>query len=91
MSVPRKDIDAVENSFPGLTELLWKHTKNKRTTIGADVEHYHRIRNKLYHDGNGLSVDEQYLQAYRQIAVLRLKNLFGLDFGEQRPPQRSSA
>lgn len=51
----------------------------------ADIEHYHRIRNKLYHDGTGLSVDEQYLLAYRQIAVLLLKNLFGVDLGEPRP------
>jgi hypothetical protein len=84
--VARKDLDAVENSFPGLLSLLWAHAGDRLTGIDeADIEHYHRIRNKLYHDGTGLSVDDQYLLAYRQIAVLLLKNLFGVDLGEPRP------
>jgi hypothetical protein len=86
VKVPRKAFDEVENSFPGLVALLWQHAGNRLTGIDdADIEHYHRIRNKLYHDGTGLSVDEQYLLAYRQIAVLLLKNLFGVDLGEPKP------
>lgn len=84
--VHRKDVDAVENSFPGLLSLLWQHAKGRLTGIDeADIEHYHRIRNKLYHDGTGLSVDEQYLLAYRQIAVLLLKNLFDVALGDPKP------
>ncbi len=61
LKVPRKDVDAVENSFPGLIGLLWQHAGSRLTGIDdADIEHYHRIRNKLYHDGTGLSVDEHY-------------------------------
>jgi hypothetical protein len=53
--VPRKELEAVENSFPGLTALLWKHVAKKLTGIDdADIEHYHRIRKKLYHEGTGL-------------------------------------
>jgi hypothetical protein len=86
IKVPRKDIEAVENSFPGLLNLLWQYASGRLTGIDeADIEHYHRIRNKLYHDGTGLSVDEQYLLAYRQIAVLLLKNLFGVVMGEPKP------
>ncbi|MEO7861652.1 MAG: hypothetical protein ABIU05_14680 [Nitrospirales bacterium] len=86
VSVPRKDLDSVEISFPGLLSLLWTHAALRLTGVDeADIEHYHRIRNKLYHDGTGLSVDEQYLLAYRQIAVLMLKNLFGIDLGEPKP------
>ncbi|WP_413757992.1 hypothetical protein, partial [Vibrio vulnificus] len=40
---------------------------------------YHRIRNQLYHDGTGLSVDSRYLKAYRQIAAVLLNNLFGVE------------
>jgi hypothetical protein len=88
IKVTRKDIEAVENSFPGLLGLLWKHAGSRVTGLDedeADIEHYHRIRNKLYHDGTGLSVDEQYLLAYRQIAVLLLKNLFSVLLGEAKP------
>lgn len=86
IKVSRKDVDTVENSFPGLLGLLWQHAGSRLTGIDeADIEHYHRIRNKLYHDGTGLSVDEQYLLAYRQIAVLLLKNLFGVALGDPKP------
>ena len=84
--IAKRELDAIENSFPGLTALLWSSAGGRLTGIDeADVEHYHRLRNKLYHDGTGLSVDEQYLLAYRQIAVLMLNNLFGVDLGEPEP------
>lgn len=86
VTISRKDIDAVENSFPGLLALLWARAAGNLTGIdSADIEHYHRIRNKLYHDGTGLSVDVQYLMAYRQIAALLLRNLFGIDLGDPKP------
>src|SRR5262245_42659098 len=51
VKVTRKEIDAVENSFPGLLGLLWQYASNRLTGIDeTDIEHYHRIRNKLYHD-----------------------------------------
>ncbi|MDF1754672.1 MAG: hypothetical protein P1U89_17945 [Verrucomicrobiales bacterium] len=86
VSVKRKDLEGAENSFPRLLALLWQNAGSRLTGVDeADIEHYHRIRNKLYHDGTGLSVDEQYLRAYRQIAVLMLKNLFGVAMGDPRP------
>jgi hypothetical protein len=85
IKVPRKDVEAAENSFPDLLSLLWQHVGNRLTGIDeVDIEHYHRIRNKLYHDGTGLSVDDQYLLAYREIAALLLKNLFGVELGEPK-------
>lgn len=86
VKVRRRDVEAVENSFPRLLGLLWQRATGRLTGIDeADIEHYHRIRNKLYHDGTGLSVDEQYLLAYRQIAVLLLRNLFGVALGDPKP------
>ena len=71
VKVPRKELDDAENSFPGLLSLFWKYAGPRLTGIDeADIQHYHRIRNKLYHDGTGLGVDVQYLSAYRQIATL---------------------
>lgn len=84
--VSKKELLEVENSFPGLLNLLWSRAGDRLVGLDeTDVEHYHRIRNKLYHDGTGLSVDDQYLRAYRQIAVVLLKNLFGLSLGDPRP------
>ena len=77
IKVSKSQLDEALNSFPKLIELLYANVPNAVTGIDAgDVEHYHRIRNTLYHSGTGLSVDDQYLHAYRSIAVLLLANLF---------------
>ena len=82
IKVSRKDLDEAGNSFPSLVGLLFSHASDKLVGIdAADVEHYHRIRNTLYHEGTGLSVDDQYLMAYRGIAGVLLQNLFGSSVG----------
>jgi hypothetical protein len=86
INVTRKELEDVKNSFPGMVGLLWRHVGSRLTGIDeADIEHFHRIRNKLYHEGTGLGVDEQHLFAYRQIAALLLKNLFDVPLGEPKP------
>lgn len=78
IKVSRKELDEAGNSFPSLLGLLSSHAADKLVGIdAADVEHYHRIRNTLYHEGTGLSVDDQYLMAYRGITGVLLQNLFG--------------
>ena len=75
--VKRQELDDAGNNFPKLLSLLFKYVPEKLVGIDeADVEHYHRIRNKLYHDGTGLSVDDEYLIAFRGIAGVLLQNLF---------------
>ena len=60
--VKKQELDEAGNSFPRLLSLLFKYVPEKLIGIDeADIEHYHRIRNKLYHDGTGLSVDDEYL------------------------------
>lgn len=82
IKVSRKELDEAGNSFPSLVGLLSSHASDKLVGIdAADVEHYHRIRNTLYHEGTGLSVDDQYLMAYRGIAGVLLQNLFGSSVG----------
>jgi hypothetical protein len=79
VKISRKEIDDAGNSFPILVSLLFKHAPALVTGLDdSDIEHYHRIRNQLYHDGTGLSVDVRYLNAYRQIAGVLLNNLFGV-------------
>src|SRR5271167_4567784 len=70
ISVSRKQVEAAEKSFPLLLETFWRNVGSRLTGIDeSDIEHYHRIRNTLYHKGTGLSVDVEYLLAYRQIAA----------------------
>jgi hypothetical protein len=77
LKVTRKERDDTGNSFPKMLDLLFKYASDKLIgLVEGDIEHYHRIRNQLYHDGTGLAVDVRYLKAYRQIASVLLNNLF---------------
>ena len=62
-----------------MVDLVFKKAGLKLVGLDdGDIEHYHRIRNQLYHDGTGLGIDQRYLSAYRQIAAVLLNNLFGI-------------
>ncbi|HMW47408.1 MAG TPA: hypothetical protein PKD17_00145 [Cellvibrionaceae bacterium] len=75
----RKEVEEAGNSFPKMVDLLFSKARSKLTGLDdGDIEHYHRIRNQLYHNGTGLGVDRRYLNAYRQIAAVLLNNLFGV-------------
>jgi hypothetical protein len=54
----------------------------------GDIEWFHRIRNSLYHEGNGITVDSDKLHAYMAVANLLLLNLFGFD--RSTPKQSAS-
>ncbi len=64
--------------FPDLLDLLEKHSGDKLSGVElGDIEWYHRLRNTLYHDGNGVTVDPDKVDAYNQIARLLFEKLFG--------------
>lgn len=64
-----------------MVNLLNEKANNKISGIElSDIEFYHRLRNQLYHDGTGLSVDKNHLEAYKTIGELLLKNLFNIEF-----------
>jgi hypothetical protein len=79
VKVARSAVEEASSSFPKLLGLLFATAPDRLSGLDAgDIEHYHRIRNTLYHEGTGLSVDEQYLRAYRGIAEVLMQNLFGV-------------
>lgn len=41
------------------------------------IEWYHRLRNELYHQGNGLTVERDKVEIYAELANVLFKNLFG--------------
>ena len=43
----------------------------------AAIEWYHRLRNQLYHQGYGLTVDRRKVEIYAEVANILFKNLFG--------------
>ena len=56
----RRKLDDASNSFPDLLDLLEEHASELLEEINLeDIEWYHRLRNTLYHDGNGVTVDKE--------------------------------
>ncbi|MFC1934669.1 hypothetical protein ACFLXX_05955 [Chloroflexota bacterium] len=76
---PRKRLEEASSSFPALLDLLEEYAGSKLSGIElGDIEVYHRLRNTLYHDGNGVTVDPEYVDSYLQIAKILLNNLLGI-------------
>ncbi len=73
---PRKKIE-MATGFPDLLDLLEEYADDLIQGIElGDIEWYHRIRNSLYHDGNGITIDKNQLDAYKEIAKILYQNLF---------------
>lgn len=75
--VSRKIYAEATKSFPNLLDAMENHAKDKLVGIElGEIEWYHRIRNQLYHDGNGITVEKEKVIAYSSIAKILFENLF---------------
>jgi hypothetical protein len=80
LSIPRKEYQEISESFPALLDALEKYAVDKLDGIDLGViEWYHRVRNELYHQGNGLTVEKDKVEIYAELANILFKNLFGHD------------
>lgn len=78
LKITRNEYQDFSESFPKLLDALEKYASDKILSIdlGA-IEWFHRIRNQLYHQGNGLTVERDKVDVYAEIANLLFVNLFG--------------
>lgn len=77
----RKELQDAENSFPAFLDLLEKYDSEKLTGISLeDIEWFHRLRNQLYHSGNGMTVELSKLETYYKIALALFESLFDEKF-----------
>jgi hypothetical protein len=78
LKISRKDYQNFAESFPSLLDALERFASNKINGIDlGEVEWYHRLRNQLYHQGNGLTVERDKVEVYAELANLLFENLFG--------------
>ncbi len=74
----RRELETASESFPSLLDLLQTHAADKIVGLGLDdIEWYHRIRNQLYHSGNGITVERSKVETYLQLSMTLFENLFG--------------
>jgi len=88
LKIPRKEYEEASESFPRMLDAIEKHAAKNLSGINlGEIEWYHRLRNKLYHDGNGLTVDREKVVVYSELARVLFKNLFGVELAQE---ERSS-
>lgn len=78
LKIARKLLEEIFGSFPALLDALEEHAREKLdgVDLGA-IEWYHRLRNELYHQGIGLTVEREKVEIYAELANILFKNLFG--------------
>lgn len=78
LKIPRKEYQEFSESFPKLLDALENYASDKINGIDlGEIEWYHRLRNELYHQGNGLTVERDKIEVYSELSNLLFENLFG--------------
>ncbi|NHQ94291.1 hypothetical protein [Janthinobacterium lividum] len=78
LTITRREYAEFSESFPALLDALERHASDKLTGIDlGTIEWYHRLRNQLYHQGNGLTVERDKIEIYAEVANVLFLNLFG--------------
>ena len=78
LTIPRKRVEEISESFPALLDALEEFATDKLEGIDlAAIEWYHRLRNQLYHQGYGLTVERRKVEIYAEVANLLFKKFFG--------------
>lgn len=76
----RKKLEDITSTFPNLLDGLEEYANEKLKGIElGDIEWFHRLRNQLYHDGNGITVEKEKVEAYAEIAKILFENFFGVN------------
>lgn len=80
-TIPRHQWEQIEQNFHELMRVLQAHASNKGYTDELDsyIAFYHDLRNKLYHDGIGISVDSDSSKEYINVASKIFQILFGIE------------
>ncbi len=85
IQISRKKYAEFSESFPKLLDALEEYAADKIHDIDVgEIEWYHRLRNELYHQGNGLTVERQKVETYSSIAQILFKNLYGFSLLENK-------
>jgi uncharacterized protein YutE (UPF0331/DUF86 family) len=78
LKIPRSEYQEFSEIFPKLLDALEKHASDKLGGVDlGEIEWYHRLRNQLYHQGNGLTVERDKVEVYAELANVLFANLFG--------------
>jgi RNA polymerase sigma factor (sigma-70 family) len=76
--ISRKEREGLKGRFPDMLDALEEHASESLGGVDLGyVEWYHRLRNQLYHEGNGLTIEREKVHAYAEIARSLWTSLLG--------------
>lgn len=88
LTISRREYQEISESFTAMLDAIEKHATAKLEGIDPGlVEWYHRLRNQLYHQGNGLTVERDKVEVYAELANALFRNLFGFDLVVHSDPE----
>jgi len=77
VNIPRKELEGIFESFPAVISCLEKNSGDRLNHIDlGEIEWHHGLRNKLYHDGSGLTVEKSKFDVYFALTVELFQALF---------------
>jgi len=80
IKIPRKRLQEIFDSFPALLDALEEYVDERLDGIDlGSIEWYHRLRNELYHQGMGLTVERDKVEIYAELASTLFQKLFEED------------
>lgn len=85
LSISRKKKEEYSRSFPMLLDAIEEYAEERTASIDlGEIEWYHQLRNQLYHQGNGLTVERQKVVVYFELAKQLFESLFDVGFEADR-------
>jgi hypothetical protein len=86
LRISRAEYAQISESFPQMLDALEKHSADRIGGINlGEIEWYHRLRNELYHQGNGLTVERNKVVVYAELAQALFERLFGFALEVRKP------
>jgi len=83
LNIERKDFKNSIRNFPSLLDLLEQNAPDKVSSEELDaIEQFHSLRNSLYHQGNGITVESNMVKSYSIITRDLISRLFDVNLND---------
>lgn len=86
VELTRKQREDYCANFPSLLDGIEEHASEKILGLNlGEFEWFHRLRNQLYHEGNGLTVERRNVEVYAELALKLFEALFSCPLHIEAP------
>lgn len=80
LNIKRKDYNNIKRDFSKLLSLILKVASNKINEQElSSIEHNHELRNNLYHEGIGITVNKEIVKSYSEEVISLISKLYEVD------------